>query len=492
MRLPVQFFERTRIGDLLARVNGDVDTVENLLDTFVKDIAAEAVMFAGAVAFLVHVNFGLTLWLLPTIPAMALSVVFFKRTVKRYARRLRDMIGEMAAMAGDAIAGIRVVKAFTGERFEADRFAMKSRDLLRARVQTAKLRSIYATVVDAWMVFGTIAVIVVAVPDVVAGTFTIGALVAYLGYLNKLYGPAKKLSKVNFSVQKIIAASDRIFEVMAEPLEEMERGRRPALAIASLRDMEHVDGGAAAVRFDRVSFAYDRRKPVLHELSLDVAPGEMIALVGPSGAGKSTLINLLFGFYRPTSGTILFDGVPLDDVPLARLRRMIAVVPQDTFLFAGSLRDNIAYAVPGATDEQIVSAAIAACAHDFIVALPDGYRTDVGERGIKLSGGQRQRLAIARALLRSPRVLIFDEATSHLDSESEHLVQQALERGAKGRTVFAIAHRLSTVWQADKIVVLEAGAVVQVGRHEELIRHGGLYKRLVELQLDPLARRRQA
>jgi ABC-type multidrug transport system fused ATPase/permease subunit len=237
------------------------------------------------------------------------------------------------------------------------------------------------------------------------------------------------------------------------------------------------------VRFENVNFEYDEDRTVLKDFSLDVKPGEVVSLVGHSGGGKTTVVNLLLRFYRQKSGHILLDGRPIEDIPLSTLRRQIGLVQQETFLFSGTLRDNIGYANPDATTEQIMEAARAACAHDFIMQLPQGYRTEVGERGVKLSGGQRQRIAIARALLRDPSILIFDEATSHLDSESEQLVQQALERVAQGRTVFIIAHRLSSVWRADKIVVIEDGRLLELGNHEDLLASKGVYRRLYSLQL---------
>jgi len=494
-RLPLRFFERGRTGEIASRITGDVDTVEGLLSTIVKDIGTELVMFIGAISFLFAVSPELTIYILPTIFALAISVFFFKRTVKKYARRVRTLIGEMAAMASETIAGVRVVKAFCGEKFEAERFSAKSSELLRARVKTVKLQSVYSSTIDICVYAGTIIVIILATPQVVSGAFTVGALIAYLSYLNKLYGPAKKLSKANFSIQKILAAGDRIFEIMNEPLEydpELDAGRADqrrngnllSLREGPLRSRINLQL-AGAVEFDRVSFSYDGDRQVLKEFSLEVAPGEMVALVGHSGGGKTTVVNLLLRFYRPTRGRIFIDRVPIEHISLKALRRQIGLVQQETFLFSGTLRDNIAYANPSATDEQVIAASRAAYAHDFIMQLPHGYLTEVGERGVKLSGGQRQRIAIARALLRNPRILIFDEATSHLDSESEQLVQQALERVAEGRTVFVIAHRLSTIWRADKIVVIEDGEIAQVGKHEELLACNGIYRKLYALQLNP-------
>jgi ATP-binding cassette, subfamily B, bacterial MsbA len=417
---------------------------------------------------------------------LASLVFLFKKTVKRFSRQVRNLFGELSTLAAETVSGIRVVKAFSAEDRESHRFANKSLALLRTQVKTAQLSSFYSTTTEVCIFTGTLIVITVAAPWVLAGSFTLGALVAYLSYLNKLYSPVKKLSKINISIQKIVVAGDRIFELLEKSPEisfrvSEKRGSLQSLGLTGITPSVplQLEGG---LRFERVSFRYDSGTQVFRNFDLDVHPGEVVALVGASGAGKTTVVNLLLGFYKPESGRILLDGVPLERFPLRMLRRQIGLVSQETFLFSGTVRDNIAYAKAHASDEEIIAAARAANAHDFIVATPQGYLLEVGERGAQLSGGQRQRIAIARAILRNPKIMIFDEATSHLDCESERLIQQALETLSKGRTVFIVAHRLSTIRRADRIVVIEQGRIVEMGKHGELLARRGLYHRFHALQ----------
>jgi subfamily B ATP-binding cassette protein MsbA len=485
--LPVRFFDRGRTGDLLSRLAGDIDTVENFLDTLMQNIGAQCITLVGTLAAMFAVSARLTLFLLPTVIALACSVFFFRRPVKRFSRSVRNLAGDMASLAEEAIAGVRVVKAFCGERFELGRFTNKCTELLQGRVRLKKLSAIYSSNVEFCVFTGTLIVVWFASPWVVTGnTLTVGGLIAFFTYTNKLYSPVKALSKMNLSMQKILAAGDRIFEVMDVQPESVE-GLRPFRASLPAGK----PGRAAApsplrisgdIRFEDVSFGYDQNR-VLKNFSLHVKPGELIALAGPSGGGKTTIVNLLLRFYEPTSGRIWIDDMPLDRIPLESLRQQIGVVPQETFLFSGTSRANIAYARPDATDFEIAQAARAAHAHDFLSESPDGYLTEVGERGVQLSGGQRQRIAIARAILRNPRIMIFDEATSHLDSESEQMIQEALEKISEGRTIFVVAHRLSTIRRADKIVVVENGNVIEAGRHDELLARDGRYRKVYSLQM---------
>ncbi len=487
LALPVRFFDKGRTGDLLSRVTGDIGALEDFLTTLIQDIGSEVVMLMGSLAFLFKINASLTVILMPTVVALAASVFFFKKRVKKLSSRVRGFIGDLASLAEEAFGGIRIVKAFCAERLEHKSFQAKSLEVLRGQVKAKRLAAVYSSTVELWVFAGTLIVVLLATPKVLGGALTIGGLVAYLSYLSKLYGPVKKLSKINLSMQKILASADRVFEIM-DVAPETANGflrERPVLPAPRFGTPvpEKISG---AVQFDGVSFGYEPGNLVLKDFDLQVKPGEVVALVGPSGSGKTTVVNLLLRFYKPTSGRILIDGVSLDLFPVWELRRQIGVVPQDTFLFSGSVRDNIALANPAATDEQVIEAACAANAHDFIMQSPKGYLSQVGERGVQLSGGQRQRIAIARALLRNPRIIIFDEATSQMDAESERLIQEALEEVAQGRTAFIIAHRLSTVRRADKIVVIEDGRIVEVGNHDELLGREGVYRKLYALQMSGL------
>jgi ABC-type multidrug transport system fused ATPase/permease subunit len=487
--LPVRFFDRGRTGDLLSRVTGDIETVENFLETLMQNIGSQFVTLAGTLTAMFAVSAELTLFLLPTVVALACSVLFFRKPVKVFSRLVRNLVGDMTSRAEEAIGGVRVVKAFCGESFELKRFAIKSGDLLQGRVRLKKLSAIYSSTVEFCVFTGTLIVVWFAPRWVVSGrALTIGGLVAFFSYTTKLYGPVKALSKMNLSMQKILAAADRVFEVMDMPPESVNgftRFPHPAvsgvlgLAGASISTPLRVSGD---IRFENVSFGYEPENQVLKNFSLHIKPGELVALVGCSGGGKTTIVNLLLRFYEPTSGRILIDGVPLHSIPLQNLRQQIGIVSQETFLFSGTSRDNIAYASPDATDVDIVQAARAAHAHDFLSESPDGYLTEVGERGVQLSGGQRQRIAIARAILRNPRIMIFDEATAHLDSESEQMIQEALEKIAEGRTILVVAHRFSTIRRADKIVVIENGRMVEAGCHDELLARNGPYCRVYSLQ----------
>jgi subfamily B ATP-binding cassette protein MsbA len=475
-RLPVAFFDRHQTGEVLTRLTVDIDTIDTLVSSVLPGLAGQLVTLGGALVLLCATSPVLTLFVVPTVIALAASVAIFKGRVRTYARRVRDAAGLVSVRATEAIAGVRVIKAFSAESFEADRFEKDSSEVFTARLRSVVPQSFFTASVDACVLTGTLLVVVFGTHRILAGTLTVGALVTSLGYLNRIYNEAKKTSRMNIPIQRVLVAAERIFEIM-----DMTPESPPATWSGGLEGAPRADG-AAAVRFANVSFDYGTSRPVLRDVSLEIAAGDIVALVGHSGGGKTTLVNLLLRFYEPTAGDILVDGVPLRELPLAQLRAQIGVVSQDTFLFSGTIRENIAYGTPDVPQDRIIAAARAAFVHDFVVDLPDRYETHVGERGAMLSGGQRQRIAIARALLRDPRILIFDEATSNLDAESERYVQLAIRSVARGRTVLVVAHRLSTAAWADKIAVIEEGEIVETGSHEALLRQKGIYSRLSTIQ----------
>ncbi len=475
--LRIRFFDNNRAGDLVSRVISDTEQVEDVVTGF-SGVGANFFTVIAVFVLLFYINLNIALLVVPLAVTLAVVINLFKKTIKRSSRRIRDAVGDLAAKVDETISGIRIVKSFSMERDEARKFHDKSFGIFRSRVKLVNVNELYSSIVDLIVASAVIVVIGLGAPGVVSGTLTLGALVAILGYVDRLFAPIIQLSRANFSFQKAKAAAERIFEIIDTEPETTETKEAPDAS-------EPPQTTKGEIEFDRVSFSYEPDKVVLDDFSLKVRAGETLAIVGRSGAGKSTVVNLLLRFYEPTSGRVLVDGRPIHEMKLNLLRQKIAVVLQDPILFTGSIRENIAYGKIDATDSEITEAARAANAHDFIMDLPDGYGTQIGERGVKLSGGQRQRIAIARALLKNPSILILDEATSNVDSESELLIQDALEPLVGGRTIIVIGHRLSTVMNADKIVVLEDGGIVEIGTHEELLVKGGIYAKLYEPQLEP-------
>lgn len=467
--LSPRFFAANKTGDLTSRLTSDVATVQGVASNVLAQAASLVIGLVGGVSLLVYTSPRLSLLTLAVIPLIVGVAVFLGRRIRKISREVQDAVAGANASAEEAISGVRVVQSFTAENTERGRYgegvtAAFRAALRRARVQAAMSGSL------SFLSFGSLALVLwYGGRLVMEGGMTPGGLVTFLFYAFQVGASVASSAGIFNQVQEALGASGRIFELLDERSELPDPERElPAL------------GGA--VEFQAVSFAYEGGGEVLRELSLRVSPGETVALVGPSGAGKSTLLALLARFYDVSGGRILLDGHDLREVSLASLRRQVAFVPQDTLLFSGSVAENIRYGRPDAGDAEVEAAARAANAHDFIAALPQGYATTVGERGVKLSGGQRQRVAIARALLKDAPLLLLDEATSALDSESESLVQAALERLMQGRTSFVVAHRLSTVRGADRTVVMQGGRIVAVGTHAELMRAGGLYRELYELQ----------
>ncbi|MEE9135076.1 MAG: ABC transporter ATP-binding protein [Nitrososphaerales archaeon] len=468
--LHITFFEKSHTGDLVSRVTNDVDDIDDMITHGATVLGVQIIMLIGGFIALFYLNFTLTLLVLITFPILGAIVRYSRKRIRAAARIVKATTGEMAARAEDTISGMRIVKAFTREKFEVDRFSSKSLESMRANVRSTQIWSFYGSGVEMVTVLGTALVIWFAVPSVVDGTFTIGQLVAYLAYLSRMYNPILGLSRLNLIIQRGMAAAERLFEVIDV---KKENSAQRSLVLPETK---------GRFVFEDASFGYDPERLVLKKFNLVVEPGEVVALVGRSGAGKSTIANLITGFYELTSGSIKLDGYPLHKLRLDSLRSQIGLVLQETFLFSGTVKENILYGKLDATEKDLVKATKTANAHDFIMNLSHGYDTEIGEKGVKLSGGERQRIAIARALLKDPGILILDEATSNLDSESEALIQQALDVLIEGRTTFIIAHRLSTVRKADKIVVIEDGGIVEIGTHAKLLKTKGPYRKFYETQ----------
>ncbi|MFC6591068.1 ABC transporter ATP-binding protein [Deinococcus lacus] len=466
LTLSPRFFAEHRTGDLTSRLTADVGTVQGVSSTALAGLLTQTVTLLGSAALLIYSNPRLSLYALIGLPVIIGAAVLIGRQIRAVSREVQDAVAAANASAEEAISGVRVVQSFTAEKLERGRYGQGVAASFAAALRRAGWQALMGGTMS-FLTFGSLALVLwFGGRQVMAGDLTPGALVSFLFYAIQVGGAIAGLTGLVNQFQEAAGASGRIFEL----LEERSELRDPA-APRPLADMR------GTVQFEAVDFEYGG-EPILRGISLDAQPGQTVALVGPSGAGKTTLVNLLPRFWDVTAGRILLDGHDIREYAVADLRAHIGLVPQDTQLFSGTVEGNIRYGRPGATDAEVEAAARAANAHDFIEALPHGYATVVGERGLKLSGGQRQRVAIARALLKNPRVLILDEATSALDNQSEALVQAALDRLMQGRTTFVIAHRLSTIQGAGEILVMERGQIAERGTHAELLARGGLYREL--------------
>jgi subfamily B ATP-binding cassette protein MsbA len=473
LELDLRFFQRTRAGQIIQRLSSDVDQLRMLLTKNLFQLATSVFQVLVTIAFLLAISTRLTFVALVAVPVLFGVWGRLLRRLRRGDRNVMMLAGEVTSHLQETVLGVRQVKAAAAEPFEAERYRSLTQRYFKAYLRNERIRALAGPLSEMVGAVGTAVVLwyggrLVLLDQSISG----GDFVLFLGLTLKMYQPAKWLSKFPSMVGPGLVAAERIFEFVDTPIEMVDPP--DARTFAGFRE---------TLRFEDVGFHYRAGEPVLAGISFEVEPGQVVALVGPSGGGKSTLVDLVARFYDPTAGRITVDGVDLREYSARSLRARLGIVTQDTVLFHDTVRNNIAYAAPHATPAQVEAAARAANAHDFVMRLPDGYETVLGERALRLSGGQRQRIAIARAILRDPPMLIFDEATSALDSESERLVQDAIENLLRGRTVFVIAHRLSTVRNADLILVVAEGSIVERGTHDELIAAGGLYRKLHRLQL---------
>lgn len=470
-KMPLSYYDKQQTGTVMSYITNDVSAMQSAIVDNLIELVTESSILIGSLAMMIYLDWKLSLLTLMTIPLVGFAMKIFGRKLKRSSTVIQERAAEITSLLQESISAIRVVKSFVRETYEIRRFEEQNWKNFQAAMKNVKLTSLLTPTVEFLAAIAVTFIVWFGGYEVVNEVITAGELVAFLTYAVNLANPVKRLSRVYAAIQRAMAAADRVFAVM--DLEEK------ITDVPGAKPLPPIKG---QVEFKDITFSYKEGQPALQHISLKAEPGQMIALVGPSGSGKSTIANLIPRFYDVDSGTISIDGHDIRQVTADSLREQIGLVPQETMLFSTTVMENIRYGRLDATDEEVVEAARAANAEEFIKDLPEGYDTKLGERGLNLSGGQRQRLAIARAILKNPRVLILDEATSALDTESEKIVQDALDKLMVGRTSFVIAHRLSTIFNADQIFVVENGHLREHGTHEELLAAGGLYSNLYNIQ----------
>ena len=475
VKLPMSFFSQKRVGELNSRISSDITQIQDTLTSTIAEFLRQFILIIGGIALLATESFKLTLLMLSVVPLVAVAAVIFGRFIRSYSKKVQDKVAESQVIVEETMQGISIVKAFANEWYEIARYKTQIKEVIQIAIKGGKYRGYFASFIIFCLFGAIVAVVWYGVQLSIAGEMSVGQLISFVLYSTFVGASFGGIAELYAQIQKAIGATERVFELLDETPEKIQ-------GTTAHQSIEKIKGN---VDFKNVAFKYPSRKEmeVLKDVSFTAQFGQKIAIVGPSGAGKSTIASLLLRFYSIAEGSIEIDNKNIYDYDLEQLRGNMSIVPQDVILFGGTIRENIAYGKPNATEEEILAAALQANAYNFIESFPEKLDTLVGERGVKLSGGQRQRIAIARALLKNPSILILDEATSSLDSESEKLVQEALEILMEGRTSIIIAHRLSTIRSADQILVLDKGIIAEKGTHQELIAlDNGIYKNLSNLQ----------